>query len=503
MGLYCVNHKPANMHIRFITTLLVCLSYTAANAQQIENIILDSSKNNPDYYVAIRPASKNSKGAIVLLTSFLPPENLLTETKLQNTAYANELLIAIVPMKMKLYADSFSVKRINIVLADIASRFSVDTSRFVMAGYDEAGNIALRYAELTYEHKQDFFIQPKAVFTIDTHVDLFGLWHWSENQIKKNYWQGAVGDAKFYLDAMTKENGTIYNNAEKYKLLSPFYRESDSTGYEQYLKNIPVRLYYDIDINWQLQNRRNSFYDTKIPDGSELIKRLLQLGNTKAELVAAKTPGKRSDGQRNPNALSIVDEVDCIQWIRESLGIINIHTWNPPYELPLPQNWGEERFVLPPDFAPAITYKGVEDVRFAPGWGDPKSEEHWTYSFLWWLDDNAVINADKLQEALKLYYNGLVAQNITSRNIPANKVIPTTVTVKKIKSGAGDPETYSATIHMLDYHTNKPITLNGMIRVKTKTKNQTGVYFGISPQPLSHSVWQSLNDIGNRLRLKE
>lgn len=492
------------MRNRQITVLLVCcLLHISLYAQQIEKILMDSTKDNTDYYTAIRPASKTSKGAIVLLTSFLPPENLLTETKLQNTAYANELLIAIVPMKMKLYADSFSVKRINTVLADIASRFSVDTSRFVMAGYDEAGNIALRYTELTYQHKEKFSIQPKAVFAVDTHVDLFGLWHWSENQVKKNYWPGAVGDAKFYLDAMTKENGTIYNNIDKYKSLSPIYKESDSTGYEQYLKNIPVRLYYDIDINWQLQNRRNSLYDTKIPDGSELIKRLMLLGNSKAELITAKNPGKRSDGQRNPNSLSIVDEVDCIQWIRESLGIINIHTWKPPYELPVPQNWGEERFVLPPDFAPGIPYKGVEDIRFTPGWGDPKSEEHWTYSFLWWLDENAVINVDKLQEALKLYYNGLVAQNITSRNIPANKVIPTTVTVKKIKSGAGDSETYSATINMLDYHTNQPIKLNGLVHIKGKFKDKTAVYFTLSPQPFSHEVWKKMDDIGSKFTVTQ
>lgn len=498
------NLKPAPMLSRYFITLLIsCLLCTAVFCQHPENILLNPAKDSTDYYTVIRPASKNVKGAVVLLSSFQLPENLLTETKLQNTAYANELLLAVVPMKMKLYADSFSVNRINTTLLDIVKRFAFDTSRFVLSGYDEAGNIALRYTEMTYEYKEKFPIQPKAVFTIDTHVDLFGLWHWAENQIKKNYWQGAVGDAKFYLDAMTKENGTIYNNTVAYKALTPFYRESDATGNEQYLKNIPVRLYYDMDINWQLQNRRNSFYDTKMPDGSELIKRLLLSGNNRAELIPAKTPGRRSNGERHPNSLSIVDEVDCIEWIKESLGIINILAWKPPYELPVPPNWSTERFVLPADFAPGIIYKGVEDIRFAPGWGKPDSEEYWSYSFLWWLDNNAVINAEALQNTLQQYYSGLVVQNITSRNIPADKIVPTVVTVKKIKTSTPDPETFSATIKMLDYHTNQPILLNGIIHVKTKTATQTGVYIAISPKPLSHKVWQQLNEIGNKFRLKE
>ena len=32
-----------------------------------------------------------------------------------------------------------------------------------------------------------------------------------------------------------------------------------------------------------------------------------------------------------------------------------------------PANWEFERFSLPPGFAPGITYKGAEELRFAPG----------------------------------------------------------------------------------------------------------------------------------------
>ncbi len=178
-----------------------------------------------------------------------------------------------------------------------------------MVSYDEAGNIALRYTELTYESPSLYSIQPKAVIGIDTPVDIFGLWHWSEQQIKKNYWPGAVGDAKFYLDVMTRENGTIYSNPEKYKRLSAFNKADENPGNEQYLKNVAVRLYYDTDIEWWLKNGRNSLYDTKMPDGSELIKRLLLLGSKNAGFIASKQPGVRSDGTRHPTSISIVSEV--------------------------------------------------------------------------------------------------------------------------------------------------------------------------------------------------
>lgn len=472
-------------------------------SQNIEKITFDVRDSTDGYYLAIQPLSKNIKGVVVVLTSFIPPEGLLPETKLHNVAHVNDILTIVASTKQKLYADSSVVSRINGILDDVIKRFSADTSKFALAGYDEAGGIALRYTELAYEKPTQFSIQPKAVFGIDTPVDLFGLWHWAERQIKKHYWLGAVGDANYYIDTMTKENGTIYNNFDRYKFLSPFFREGQDAGNEQYLKNVPVRLYYDTDIDWQLKNRRNSYYDTKIPDGSELISRLLLLGNNEAEFVASKQPGFRSSGVRHPSSFSIVDEVDCIHWIKKSLNIFDVNTWIPPYNLIIPAGWQSERFSLPPDFAPEINYKGVEEVRFAPGWGEIESEEHWSYSFLWWIDGAPKIDAAILQSNLKAYYTGLVARNITSRKIPTSQIVPTIAAIKKIKTTSNDLETYSGTISMLDYHTQEPMILNCMIHVKDiKATNHSAIYFELSPKPTSHIVWKKMREIGDSFNIK-
>ncbi len=168
----------------------------------------------------------------------------------------------------------------------------------------------------------------------------------------------------------------------------------------------------------------------------------------------------------------------------------------PPYNLIIPKGWDVERFSLPPDFAPQIIYKGVEDLRFAPGWGDSTSEEYWSYAYLWWLDGDPRIDANSLHENLKAYYTGLVGRNITRRKIPANKVVPTHVTVKKIKTVASDIETYSGDIHMLDYMTQQPIILNTLIHIKScGLQKHTVVFVEISPKPFIHSIWQQFNNI--------
>jgi hypothetical protein len=80
----------------------------------------------------------------------------------------------------------------------------------------------------------------------------------------------------------------------------------------------------------------------------------------------------------------------------------------------------------------------VEDVRFASGWDDEKSPQYWSYAYLWWLEDDPKIDAATLEKHLTAYYEGLVGRNLTGRNIPAGKVIPTRV---QLKSTRADPTT--------------------------------------------------------------
>jgi len=489
----------------FVLPIFLLISFPwLCSAQNSERVSFDLTDSTGGYYLAVQPKSNNIKGVVVLLTSFTSPEDLLPETSLHNVAFNNDLLTVFAPMKQKLYADSFAVKRINTIITDIIRRFHADTSNFVLGGYDESGNIVLRYTEFAYQFPTQYPLLPKAVFAIDSHVDLFGLWRWSERQIKKNYWQGAIGDANYYLENMTKENGTIYTNEQRYRHLTPFYSQSDSAGNERYLKQVPVRVYYDTDINWQLKYRRNSLYDTKMPEGSEFIKRLLLSGNNGAEFMVARQPGVRSNGTRHPNALSIVDEVECIAWIKRSLDIFDAVTWVPPYVLDIPKGWTVERFSLPAEFAPQMNLKGVEELRFPPGWGDSTSLQYWTYSYLWWLNGKPQIDAEGLQRNLQALYSGLVGRNIVGRKIPMAKQVPTTVAVKKIKTSAGDVQTFQGQTHMLDYMTQRPIVLNLIIHERDcSMENHTAVFVEVSPKVYAHSIWNELEKLAQSFRCKQ
>lgn len=171
--------------------------------------------------------------------------------------------------------------------------------------------------------------------------------------------------------------------------------------------------------------------------------------------------------------------------------------YNPSYTLTIPEGWGVERFAIPIDFAPSIRYKGVEDIRFAPGWSDSKSNGYWTYAFLWHLEGRPESSPHIIEENLTAYYSGLVGRNIEQRKIPKEKLVELKVKIKQTSTGKGDLQTYSGTIAMLDYMAQAPMTLNCIIHIKScpQEQNNTFIFYEISPRPLTDNIWKELQKL--------
>jgi len=166
-----------------------------------------------------------------------------------------------------------------------------------------------------------------------------------------------------------------------------------------------------------------------------------------------------------------------------------------PYTLPIPDAWTTEIIQFPIDFAPGIPFHGTEDLRFAKGWGDITSEEHWAYAFLWWLDGKQQISDTVLQQYLAEYYSGLVKKNIVERSIPQLKQVPTTAHIRTTTTASNDIATYTGTIEMLDYLAQTPMTLNIVIHQKDCAADKTALLIQISPKPADHAVWKALEAV--------
>ena len=496
------NVQPSHMNRTCTVLVLLLLESLASSGQYIQKNWFNSSDSVYGYYTSIKPSSGRIQGVLVLLDGYSGnADRFLSETKIHNVASANDILTICVPTGERLYLDSSMQNLLNRILDETRHSYQLRNEQFAIGGLSAGGLIALRYVELTRQHPSSFPVQFSACFAVDSPLDLAGLYKSSQRDLKKNNGGWWLYESKWIIDRLNKEVGDPYSNLAKYREVSAFVREAPDSTNERLLKDIPLRTYHDVDITWHLQNRNRSFYETNMLDGSELISRLISLGNKDAEFVAAKQPGRNSDGSRFPHSWSIVDEIELAQWIKRKLHFYPDQI-EYPFEYRAPANWANEKILFPIEFAPSIPYKGFEELWFAPGWGDSTSNEKWAYTILWWLDGTYSFDEKILKRDLESYFTGLTHRRAVAENFNLSLFKPAVVEVRKAETITGDKQTYSAVANIFDAQvTKKPGKLYFKIHQKNcPDKKRTILLIEIAGHPTDQPVWRRLDEINSNFR---
>jgi len=172
-----------------------------------------------------------------------------------------------------------------------------------------------------------------------------------------------------------------------------------------------------------------------------------------------------------------------------------------PFTFTAPKAWRSERIPFPLGFAPAMTYRGFEELRFGPGMFQPASETYWTYAFFWWLKGNQPIDKTTLKRDLEVYYKGLSRAVGGSRNLNLDL---TKVSAAVTRSDAD--ETNGSGIHKVRYKadlqtydafaTGKLLELRAEISVHYFPKlDRTWVWFNVAPKAAKDSHWKTMRSM--------
>jgi len=172
-----------------------------------------------------------------------------------------------------------------------------------------------------------------------------------------------------------------------------------------------------------------------------------------------------------------------------------------PQLLKEPANWQFERFTLPPEFAPSIPYKGVEELRFSPGMFVKDSANYFTYAFVAELDNTSSISQDGIKNYLLDYFTGLCSSTAKQRNlsIDTSKI---TVSIDR-DEGNGKDVRYNATLGIFGvFADGSPVRLNMEIKMlNDKATSKIYLVFIGSPLNKSDKIWTKLRSIQNNFTI--
>jgi hypothetical protein len=155
---------------------------------------------------------------------------------------------------------------------------------------------------------------------------------------------------------------------------------------------------------------------------------------------------------------------------------------------PVPTGWEHETIQFPLEFARLLPYRGVEELRFAPGFYDPKQPGYWSYDIVWWLTGKPVFDASTMELALTTYFRGLS----TSVGRGKHQIDSSMFRAELVPDST--PRRLTGRIFSMDaFTTGMPITLNAVVELRECVKaGRHAVTLMLSPRGTADSVWYAL-----------
>jgi pimeloyl-ACP methyl ester carboxylesterase len=298
-----------------ISHVLVNDSISQPKINYTYNTPKDTTKN---YYVTIFPEGK-IKGTLILIPGFGElPTSTLIETDIYKYASKSGYITFIPALGdwSFLYIDDASHQKLNEFIDNVFSKYSLQTNHFIIGGHSFGGVAAFQYTERAYQPNSKLR-RPSCVFGIDPPLDIERMYISMTTTDRPPKHPISQSEDAFIADLLQKTFKTNPKENPKYFWqVSPFSRSDTSHVAIKSIKNVPLRIYNDPDINWYIDNRHVDYTDMNVFDAASMINWLKSMGNDKAELINCLGKGFRKEkNYRHPHSWSIVDGKELIDWM--------------------------------------------------------------------------------------------------------------------------------------------------------------------------------------------
>ena len=159
-----------------------------------------------------------------------------------------------------------------------------------------------------------------------------------------------------------------------------------------------------------------------------------------------------------------------------------------------PKGWMEEVIVIPPSFAPTMSFTGMEHLRLPPEFRNPESEWFLSYLFAIELTEPSELTEKSIGDQLLLYFRGL-ASGGTDKEGKLIKTDKFSIEPQESRGERTDGEFVYLLTWQEPFAGGTPLKQN--IRVKViLEKNKHGIVFICgSPAPFDSEVWKALLEI--------
>lgn len=259
------------------------------------------------YYVM--KSKHELKGIVILLPGWGESLSSIFKKTSLPRLLADAGFLTIVPeLRQTLFADNYTIAELNYITLAESNKYNLTQPNVFVGGLSAGGAIAIGYAE--HLMASDSNTKLKGIFAIDPPLDLERMYASAENKI--NYHCGGLIRKEGYFIKSYLESvlgGSPKSKPEQYRKYSSYSGKANDSTNAKWLKNIPLRLYAEPDLEFVRKTycEQLQFEDINAFDLERLNKFLRQAGNDKCQYITTQGKGFHS--------WNIVDAADCSSWI--------------------------------------------------------------------------------------------------------------------------------------------------------------------------------------------
>lgn len=243
-------------------------------------------------------------------------ENIENEFPITNMALQKNVAVAYLNFNRKLWLDNEEKSQLANSIQEMIMTNNLPSDNIFIGGISSGGDIALLIGDYLAQNSE-LKLNVAGVFAIDSPVDLAALYRITEENIKRNYSEAAVGESSFINNYFKSQLGNPDEDISLYEKYSLFTFETKNCENVKGLKNTDIRFYTEPDKDWWKENmgvdyeEMNAFHLKRFSD-------YLKSRDYSVEYITTKDKGYRANGARNPHSWSIVDKQGLLEWILEN-----------------------------------------------------------------------------------------------------------------------------------------------------------------------------------------
>lgn len=214
------------------------------------------------------------------------------------------------------YFNDSSSQIAHEIIEPVFRKYNLPNKNIFLLGIGLSGHRAMKYIKYVEKTNLDFKLDLAGIVLCDSALDWVRQYNEGVRDIRINYNEGSVWEGTFSTYLLREHlKGTPKTNIESYLDFSSYSYLDEESRHIKYYKDLAVRAYMQVAIEYWLKEKRKTPFDNNGPDMVGLIAALKLAGNNTSELKVIYPKDSKSEKRNVDGTWISVDKKELIKWI--------------------------------------------------------------------------------------------------------------------------------------------------------------------------------------------